>query len=125
MPVLDKDVERQQRVAPGAGPLLGCCDEGLANAAPSCFWCDDQVGDVSAFAARVIVRLSRHVYEPQRLATGVFRNKGLNYFLISFSIAASSAFASAIAARIVAVGADIVPVRAPEPTNALMRPPSR
>jgi len=45
--------------------------------------------------------------------------------VISFSMAARSVFASASVARIVSVGADIVPVRAPEPTNAVMRPFSR
>jgi hypothetical protein len=48
-----------------------------------------------------------------------------NYFLISFSSAAKSVFASASVSRIVVVGADRVPVRAPDPTNAVMRPPSR
>src|SRR5437867_2717568 len=57
-----------------------------------------------------------------RLKPSRSNRPGIARYLISFSIATRSAFASARVSRIVVVGADSVPVRAPEPTNAVINP---
>src|SRR3954463_13675991 len=52
-------------------------------------------------------------------------NELLHDYRISFSMAAKSLFASSSAVRIVPVGGASVPVRAPDPTNALIKDESR
>ena len=62
----------------------------------------------------------------QMVARASRRNGRLDvHYLLSFSIAARSAFACASTSRIVVVGGESDPVRAPDPTNAVIRPPSR
>src|SRR5438105_2014057 len=71
--VLEKHVEREQRVALSAGPLLGCRDESLADAAPSRFRRDDQIGDMSTSPTCVVVGFDAHVCQPERLAAAISR----------------------------------------------------
>src|SRR3989442_7341682 len=72
MLVLEEHVERQHRVAAIARPLLCRRHECLADALGPGFRCDDDVGDVSAFGARVIVSFAAQVNEAKEFAVAIF-----------------------------------------------------